>query len=64
MTADSNIKNQQNLADRKIAILVVRALENRLSTPLDMLSDIGNSLEAIHSGDISEIFHSKIRKEK
>lgn len=32
ITADSNIKDQQNLAGRSIAVLIIRAANNRLST--------------------------------
>ncbi len=40
LTTDSNIKAQQNMSNRKIAILVLRAFNNRLKTHIEMLEDI------------------------
>lgn len=57
LTADSNIKNQQNLAQRKIVILVLRAFNNRLATHAEMIEDIRGALTEIKAGEIIEIFH-------
>lgn len=40
LTADSNIKSQQNIQNRKISILVLRAFNNRLATHAEMIEDI------------------------
>lgn len=60
LTADSNIKNQQNLAQRRIAILVLRAFNNRLTTHTEMVNDIVEALELIQPGEIVEVFHTQM----
>jgi predicted nuclease of predicted toxin-antitoxin system len=57
MTADSNIKSQQLIAGRKIAILVLRAFNNRLTTHVEMVGDIERALSNIRPGEIVEVFH-------
>lgn len=57
ITADSNIKNQQNLADRRISVLVIPAYNNRLSTHLEMIDETLKALSTIRSGDMVEVFH-------
>ncbi|MGI8470375.1 MAG: DUF5615 family PIN-like protein [Pyrinomonadaceae bacterium] len=61
LTADANIKNQQNLSNRKIAILVLRAFNNRLSTHAQMIEDIHKALEEIQSGEIIEVLHKDVK---
>jgi predicted nuclease of predicted toxin-antitoxin system len=63
LTADSNIKNQQNLSNRKFAILVLRAFNNRLATHLEMIEDIHEALSKIQAGEIVEVLY-KDAKEK
>jgi predicted nuclease of predicted toxin-antitoxin system len=60
LTADSNIKAQQNMSNRKIAILVLRAFNNRLKTHIEMLEDIHEGLSDIRSGEIIELFHQDV----
>ncbi len=55
LTADTNIKNQQNLLNRKISILVLRAFNNRLSTHVEMIEDILEALAKIKPNEIIEI---------
>ena len=57
LTADSNIKNQQNLAGRQISILVVRAHDNRLTTHREMIDEIVSALADLAPGQIVEVFH-------
>ena len=61
LTADANIKSQQNLSNRKIAILVLRAFNNRLKTHADMLDEIHEALAKIKSGEIVEVFHQDVK---
>ncbi len=60
LTADSNIKHQQNLIQRKIAILVLRAFNNRLATHVEMIENIHTALTNIRSGEIIEILHKSV----
>ena len=57
LTADANIKNQQNLSNRSISILVLRAFDNRLTTHVEMIDDIVSALAGIRGGDVLEVFH-------
>jgi hypothetical protein len=57
ITADSNIKNQQNLKGRTIAVLIIRAPNNRLSTHMDMISEIIDALSGITPGEFLEVHH-------
>ncbi len=62
LTADANIKSQQNLSNRKISILVVRAFNNRLATHIEMINDIHEALAEIQSGEIVEVFHKYLKR--
>ena len=62
LTADANIKNQQNLANRKIAILVLRAFNNRLATHAEMVEAIHEELAKIQSGEIVEVLHKAVKE--
>ena len=57
LTADANIKSQQNLSNRNISIIVLRARNNRLATHLEMLDDIQKAISKAGKGDLVEIFH-------
>lgn len=62
LTADANIKNQQNISDRKISILVLRAFNNRLATHATMIDDIHEALSKIQAGEIVEILHKEVKE--
>lgn len=62
LTADANIKHHQNLANRKIAIVVLKAFNNRLSTHAEMIPDIQKVLTNIQPGEIIEVSHLEIKK--
>lgn len=57
LTADANIKSQQNLSNRNISIIVLRALNNRLATHLEMLDDIQEAISKLRKGELVEVFH-------
>ncbi len=61
LTADTNIKNQQNVANRKIAILVLRAFNNRLATHTEMIDDIHEALSKIQPSKIVEVLHKDVK---
>lgn len=62
LTADTNIKSQQNLSNRKISILVLRAFNNRLKTHEEMIDDIHKALAEIQSGEIVEVLHKDVKE--
>lgn len=61
LTADANIKSQQNLSNRQISILVLRAFNNRLTTHIEMINDIHEALAEIQPGEIVEVFHQDVK---
>ncbi len=61
LTADSNIKSQQNMMNRKVSILVLRAFNNRLATHIEMLDEIHETLAKIQIGEIVEVFHQDLK---
>ncbi len=57
LTADANIKDQQNISNRRFSILVLRAFNNRLTTHLEMIAATSKALDQIQAGEIVEIYH-------
>lgn len=57
LTADSNLKNQQNMTGRTISVLVLRASNNRLFTHAEMVTQMETALDEIRPGQVIEIFH-------
>ena len=55
LTGDSNIKHQQNLSARAIAIVILRAENNRLSTHIPLMSQVAQMLLTIKPGQLVEI---------
>ncbi len=62
LTADTNIKSQQNLTNRKISILVLRAFNNRLATHAEMIEDIHEALAKIQPSEIIEVLHKDVNE--
>ncbi|MEQ1606728.1 MAG: DUF5615 family PIN-like protein [Pyrinomonadaceae bacterium] len=57
ITADSNIKAQQNMNGRSISIIVLRAGNNRLTTHSTMIASVDAAIASIQKGEITEVFH-------
>ena len=55
VTLDTNIKYQQNLAGRKIAIVILHAQSNRLSHLSSLFPGCVEVLQAIKPGDIVHV---------
>ena len=55
LTGDSNVKHQQNFKTRPIAIVVLRAPDNRLKTHTPMMERANAVLESIAPGKLVEI---------
>lgn len=62
LTADANIKNQQNLSTRKISILILRAFNNRLATHAEMIEEIHKALAEIQPDEIVEVLHKDMKE--
>jgi len=54
LTSDSNITHQQNLRFRLIAVVVLRARDNRLKTHIPMMQDVLQTLLIIRPGEVVE----------
>jgi len=55
LTIDKNIRHQQNMAGRRIGILILRAKSNRLPDVLEHLLDCIEALETLKPGQIVEV---------
>jgi len=55
LTIDKNIKHQQNVSGRKIAILILRVKSNRLPDVLQHLSSCIEALKTVPPGEIVEV---------
>ena len=55
LTGDSSIKHQQNLRFRLIAVVVLRARDNRLKTHIPMMQDVIQTLLTIKAGEVVEV---------
>lgn len=62
LTADANIRNQQNISNRSFSILVLHAFNNRLTTHLEMIDAANQALDQIQPGEIVEIYHSNFSR--
>jgi predicted nuclease of predicted toxin-antitoxin system len=55
LTADANIKHQQNLTGRSISIVVLRAPNNRLATHLQLIDKVEEAFETLLPGTVIEV---------
>jgi predicted nuclease of predicted toxin-antitoxin system len=55
LTADANIKHQQNLTGRSISIVVMRAPNNRLTTHLQLIDKVEKAIETLLPGTVVEV---------
>lgn len=62
LTADTNIKHQQNLTQRTIGIIVLRAFNNRLATHIAMMPEVNQAILSIKEGELIEILHEDVKK--
>jgi len=56
LTSDKNIKFQQNMAGRKISIIILRAKSNRLEDLLPLMPACAEALLSIQGGLVVEIW--------
>jgi predicted nuclease of predicted toxin-antitoxin system len=61
LTADKGIKAQQTMKGRSIAVVIIRATNNRLETHVAMIPEIIQVLTAIQPGQIIEVFHPDVK---
>jgi len=61
LTADKGIKSQQTMERRSIAVVIMRAPNNRLETHLIMIPEVLRALSVIQPGQIVEVFHVDLK---
>ena len=61
LTADKNIKNQQGMEGRSIALIVLRAPNSKLKTHLLMIPEVEQALPFLQPGQVIEIFHPDLK---
>ena len=61
LTADRGLKNQQRMEGRSIAVVIIRAPNNKLETHLAMIPEVIRALTVIHPGQIIEVFHPDLK---
>lgn len=61
LTGDKNIKHQQVIAGRSIAVVVLRAPNNKLETHVSMLDEVRDVLVSIQPGELVEVVHPDMK---
>ena len=61
ITSDKGIKDQQTMKGRSIAVVIIRAPNNRLETHVTMIPEVIQVLAAIQPGQIIEVFHAEMK---
>lgn len=61
LTSDKSIKNQQHMAGRSLALIVLRAFDNRRKTHLPMMPAVLEVLTTIQAGQVVEIIHEDMQ---
>jgi predicted nuclease of predicted toxin-antitoxin system len=56
LTSDQHMKHQQNLAGRKISVVILRGKRNRLEDLEPLMDACGRALRSISPGEIVEIY--------
>ena len=61
ITSDKGIKAQQTMKERSIAVVIIRAPNNRLETHVAMVPEIIQVLATFQPGQIIEVFHPDVK---
>ena len=62
LTSDTNLQHQQNLTKYSIAIIVLRAFNNRLSTHVSMMEEVKELLTQIQAHQVIEVLHEDVKR--
>jgi predicted nuclease of predicted toxin-antitoxin system len=55
LTSDRNIKHQQNMAGRRVSILILCAKSNRMKDLLPLMAECGRALLSTRPGQVVEV---------
>jgi hypothetical protein len=61
LTSDKGIKAQQTMKERSIAVVIIRAPNNRLETHVAMIPEMTQVLATVQPGEIIEVFHPDMK---
>ena len=61
LTADKGMKKQQTMEGRAIAVVIIRAPNNRLETHRAIIPELIQALTVIQPGQIIEVFHPDLK---
>ncbi len=62
LTSDTNLQHQQNLTKYAIAVIVLRAFNNRLSTHISMMEEVNELLQHIQAHQVIEVLHEDVKR--
>jgi predicted nuclease of predicted toxin-antitoxin system len=55
LTADRNLRHQQNLSDRKISVVVLKVLKNQMKYIIPLLPTLIEKLQRLTEGSVIEV---------
>ncbi len=61
LTADKNIKKQQAMTGRSIALVVLRAFNNAIESHVVMIDEVERVLAGIKGGEVLEVLHPDMK---
>jgi len=61
LTADKNIRKQQAMTGRSIALVVLRAFNNAIESHVAMIDEVERVLTTIKGGEVVEVFHPDMK---
>ena len=61
LTGDTNVNYQQNFSFRSIAVIVLRAFNNKRQTHIEMMPQVNQVLLTIQPGQVVEVFHPDMK---
>ena len=64
LTGDTNVNYQQNFSFRSIALIVLRAHNNKRKTHLEMMGEVNQVLHTIQPGQVIEVFHEAMKQKE
>lgn len=64
LTGDTNLSYQQNISGRSIALVILRAFDNRRKTHQPMMAEVLEVLETIQPGQVVEVLQEELKKKE
>ncbi len=61
LTGDANVNYQQNFSFRSIAVVVLRAYNDKRKTHIEMMDEVNQVLLSIQPGQVIEVLHADMK---